>query len=89
MSPVLYMRNLVNLRSVHTRSISVERGAAVAGGSEDAGESLRRAAFGPKIPPSGDAKLPPISGPKSSLRTENLPPLFRNVTLVGFCSDDH
>jgi hypothetical protein len=27
------------------------------------------AGFGPKIPPSGEAKLPPISGQKSSLRT--------------------
>jgi hypothetical protein len=44
----------------------------VAGGSEIAGERLRRAAFGPKIPPSGEAKLPPISGQKSSLRTVNL-----------------
>ena len=45
--------------------------AAVAGGSEFAGERLRRAAFGPEIPPSGEAKLPPISGQKSSLRTVN------------------
>ena len=39
------------------------------GESEVAGERLRRAGFGPKIPPSGEAKLPPISGQKSSLRT--------------------
>ncbi len=30
----------------------------MAGGSEIAGERLRRAAFGPKIPPDGEAKLP-------------------------------
>ncbi len=52
--------------------VDLERGAAVAGGSEVAGARLRRAAFGPKIPPSGEAKLPPISGPKSSLRTVKL-----------------
>ena len=51
------------------RLSEAERGATVAGGSEVAGERLRRAAFGPKIPPGGEAKLPPISGQKSSLRT--------------------
>ncbi len=60
-----------SLRTV--TSVDLERGAAVAGGSEIAGERRRRAlaAFGPKIPPSGEAnlKLPPISGQKSSLRT--------------------
>ena len=44
-------------------------GSSVLGGSEIAGERLRRAAFGPKIPPGEEAKLPPISGQQSSLRT--------------------
>ncbi len=64
----IYTRQLCVLGTlVGCRFVS---GAAVAGGSEVAGERLRRAAFGPEIPPSGEAKLPgpPISGQKSSLR---------------------
>ena len=48
-------------------AVYMERGAAVAGGSEIAGERPRRAAFGPQIPPSGEAKLPPDFGPKVQL----------------------
>ncbi len=60
-------------------------GAAVTGGSEVAGERLRRAAFGPEIPPSGEAKLPgpPISGQKSSLRTVTYVDLERGAAVAG------
>ena len=61
-------------------------GAAVAGGSEVAGERLRRAAFGPRaeIPPSGESKLPgpPISGQKSSLRTVTYVDLERGAVVA-------